>query len=75
MSRRLLFSLLAAGSLLVAACGGADGDDATGTSAEGATSAAGATCAAGKTLKDGTLTVATGAIRQFTSIGAGTART
>lgn len=54
MSRRLLLSVLAAGSLLVAACGGDDGDDATGASADGAT------CAAGKTLKDGTLTVATG---------------
>ena len=60
MPRRLLLSFLAAGSLLVAACGGDDGDDATAASAAGAGTEGSASCAAGKTLKEGALTIATG---------------
>jgi polar amino acid transport system substrate-binding protein len=63
MTRRLSLAVLAAGALVLAACGGDDGESAD-TSAP-ATAAPGgdadaAACAEGKTLEDGVLTIATG---------------
>ena len=65
--RRTLIATIAAGSLVLAACGddsetSADADDApaaTGTTAA-ATGGSAAECAAGNTITDGTLTIATG---------------